>query len=219
MAPYSKTTFTSGVTPASAAELNKIGDGIIEAQRQPFLTALPSATTGGPGGGALVDGQECYYKPDPTNATGNGNVVWHLKYELSSAKWYCIGGAPMIVKQVSADTTTSLNVYADPTPNAGPSVTGPLAGDFDVTYTVSMAHSAVAGFTVANVKVGAAAIANDDDSLYTQSATAGQQSISTRTIRKTIAAGDVLKVMYYVTPAGTGTVKRRSIAIMPVRVG
>jgi hypothetical protein len=219
MAPFSKTTFTSGVTPASAAELNNFGDGIVEAQRQPFLTALPSATTGGPGGGALVDGQECYYKPDPTNATGNGNVVWHLKYELSSAKWYCIGGAPMIVKQVSADTTTSLNVYADPTPNAGPSVTGPLAGDFDVTYTVSMAHSAVAGFTVANVKVGAAAIANDDDSLYTQSATAGQQSISTRTIRKTIAAGDVLKVMYYVTPAGTGTVKRRSIAIMPVRVG
>lgn len=131
MAPFLKTVFVQGSAPAAtAAELNNFGDGIVEAQRAPFVTALP---TTGPGGGALADGQQCFYKPDPTNAQGNGNVTWHMKYESSSGKWYCIGGPPFYRGPTDASDIAATGTFL--TPAGSPATyTIPFPGDWEIAF-------------------------------------------------------------------------------------
>lgn len=215
MAPFAKTTFVTGATPASAAELNNFGDGIVEAQRAPFVTALP---TTGPGGGALADGQECYYKPDPTNATGNGNVAWHLKYESSSGKWYRIGGPPLVAEVLTQESVASV-AYTTLT-TAGPNLTIPLAGDYDVTIEYDAFISpAGAGEHWMSYQVGATAASDADGAPKSNWATNGEQGMASRTRRKTGLAAAVVLSSRYRTTAGTGFFLNRVLRVLPVRVG
>lgn len=91
---------------------------------------VPTRVTSLPG--SPVDGQECYYVADATNG-----VLWHLKYNAGSAspyKWEFVGGPPLRAAIVTTETFNgTTNVFSDlATP--GPSVTLPLAGDYDVLY-------------------------------------------------------------------------------------
>lgn len=181
------------------------------------VTSLP--TTGPGTNSALADGQECYFLADATNG-----VVWHLKYRAAEAgahKWYYVGGPPMYNEVAAADTTTSA-AYVD-LANAGPQLTAPLAGDYDITPGMSGQHSAAGGFAVAQTKLGSAAQeASDVASIYSHSASAAEQNYASRTVRRNVAAGALLKMQYYASPGGganTITAKRRTLSITPVRVG
>lgn len=217
MAPFAKTTFVQGSTPAAdATELNRFGDGIVEAQRAAFVTALP---TTGPGGGALADGQECYFKPDPTNATGNGGVAWHLKYEATSGKWYYIGGPPMIA-EVAAEEGLTNTAYAA-LATAGPTITTPLAGDYQVTIGAAMyAGSSSNAYVYMSFAVGATA-ASDSDAIEMRGTAAGnvpQAPASRRRLKAGLAAGAALAARYRASTGAVGA-KNRWMTLLPVRVG
>lgn len=149
--PFAKTTFNEKAPPGvGAGWLNAIQDAVIEAQRAPFVTALP---TTGPGGGALVDGQECYYLADAANG-----VVWHLKYQKfladgvtanpSPYKWVCLAPAALnvgpLMQNTGGETFNNGAGYLATSNqgNSGPNVAIPLAGDYDVTLSAYMRHGA-----------------------------------------------------------------------------
>ena len=85
-----------------------------------FVTSLPVGAT---------DGQEIYYQADAANG-----IIWHLRYNAGSAsayKWEFVGGSELSSEVITQETTTSSVYVALTTP--GPSITLPLAGDYDVT--------------------------------------------------------------------------------------
>jgi hypothetical protein len=215
VAPFAKTTFVQGSAPAAtAAELNNFGDGIVEAQRQPWVTLLP---TTGPGGGALVDGQECYYKPDPTNATGNGGVGWHLKYDGGSAKWYYIGGSALgYFKAASVLDSVVSAAYANlPTTGAAAALVVPLAGEYELELS-GRGDAQTTSQTFLAVKRGAAA-ASDDDAI----AWRGDNFQSNSRVWRMagLAAATTLLLQAKLVGQVTSRVWEIGFTILPVRVG
>src|SRR4051812_17764974 len=93
------------------------------------IAAIPTLVSSLPVG--PVDAQEIYYLADAANG-----VVWHLRYRAASAstyKWEFVGGAQLIDEIATEESGTSGTYGALTTP--GPSITVPLAGDYDVTIT------------------------------------------------------------------------------------
>lgn len=82
-----------------------------------YGTALP---------GSPVNGQPFIFTDSLTAPT----YYWHLRYNSTTTKWHFIGGIPLFAEVTATDSTTS-TTYAALTP-AGPSITLPLAGDYDV---------------------------------------------------------------------------------------
>jgi hypothetical protein len=97
-----------------------------------------TVSNGGGGGGppvvtsfppAPVDGQECYFIADATNG-----YVWRFRYRAASAaasKWEFVGGSGLLAGP--AGNTTTSSTTAVPLAS-GPSITVPLAGDYNVRY-------------------------------------------------------------------------------------
>jgi len=169
----------------------------------PLVTALPSSPP-------PVDGQECYFLADAANG-----VIWRLRYRAGSSspyKWELVGGQRLYaVNNAGANITSA--TFADPPGITPPSITVPLAGDYDI-YQAAQLQAPGSQFIVAAVKVGAAA-AVDDDGIITTAA----QDYPSRNQRKTgIAAATVIKHQYRVS-GGTGGILRCELAVMPVRVG
>lgn len=85
----------------------------------PLVTSLPSNP---------VDGQEIRFVADASLG-----VVWTLRYRASANthKWEFIGGSPMYAESgMGSVTGTSSTSYQ----NVGPSLTFPLAGDYQLSY-------------------------------------------------------------------------------------
>lgn len=103
-----------------------------------------------------VDGQEVYFIADATNG-----VIWHLRYNAGSAsayRWEYIGG-PSLKAAVGAQETLAgaTNTWYDPT-TPGPSVTVPLAGDYDINFGAAPNHgiASLAYYFNVGVAIGAA---------------------------------------------------------------
>jgi hypothetical protein len=110
-------TGTSGSNFMSVSLLTAAPASLPVTTPQVVTTALPSNP---------VDGQECYFVAEPANG-----VVWHLKYRAadpSPHKWQFVGGGS-VMSYSAASTTTSSTTWV---PVAGPSVTVPLPGDYEV---------------------------------------------------------------------------------------
>jgi hypothetical protein len=216
--PFAKTTFVQGTAPAAtAAELNNFGDGIVEAQRAPWVTALP---TTGPGGGALVDGQECYFKPDPTNSIGNPGVAWHLKYDGGSGKWFCIGGTPVIFSAPVASSVDITNTAYGAAFTSSPSYTVPFPGIFRV-------HFGHCGFATGQISMLMAPCANGvaPPNEQTDAVQAGygvanvdQYGVARTTNVSVLTAGHVIDLRARVS-SGTGKMRQPWMEVMPVRIG
>jgi hypothetical protein len=113
------------------------------------VTALPSSP---------VNGQECYFLADATNG-----VVWHLKFRSASAsgfKWEFVGGGSLYSEVLTAENTVSTS-FVDLT-TVGPQVTVPLAGDYDIEFSVIANHTIAGGVAQIAPKLGAAATASND---------------------------------------------------------
>lgn len=190
---------------------NAINAGVFAA----VVTVLPSSP---------VNGQDCYFLADATNG-----IVWHLKYRAASAsasKWEVVGGASLFAEVVTASNeTTASTTYATLT-TAGPNITVPLAGDYDVFHGALMGGTAVTSAVAMSYDIGGAA-AVDADAAGFGVAVSGAPVPAVRRRRKTFAAGVTLTSKYKVS-SGTATFygtsgvfpgHGRFMEVRPVRVG
>lgn len=171
-----------------------------------LVTALPSA----PANGTTVDYQSAAMAVD--------GVRWRLTYNAQSAsayKWEFVGGTPLFSEVATSESTTS-GTYVD-LATVGPSVTTPLAGDYDVTIEAVAASSAVSSFAGMSYAIGGTA-ATDADYAHVNSQVANQEIVATRTRRKTGLPASTALVAKYRTSA-SASYHSRMMRVIPVRVG
>lgn len=160
--------------------------------------------------GSPYDGQEIYLGADPSNG-----VVWHLRYRAASAslsKWEFLGGGAMY-SEVAATESTANTGYVD-LATAGPSITVPYRGDYEIISSVTGSTSSSSG--LAALKFGASA-AVDADALETTFVSGGIIVAGSRTYVRNMGAVSV-KVVYR-SAFGTPSFSKRSLTIRPIRVG
>ena len=176
--------------------------------RPPLVTALP---------GSPVDGQECYFQNAAMDTAG---VVWHLRYRQASSsayKWEAVGQPAPLVQEITAAESTSSAAYVA-LATAGPAVTVPLAGEYDVDIGAYLVGGGNTGVYM-SYDVGATA-ALDVDSLHAIVTSAGYQFSARRMRRKTIAAAaTALTAKYRSSSSVASTISERLMAVRPIRVG
>jgi hypothetical protein len=203
--PYPATTDTADVPrdiKALADRLDIVASGAI-------VSSLPASP---------ADGQEAYYLADATNG-----IVWHLRYRTAAAgayKWEVVGGPPLVSQTVigaQVNTTSGTPVAL----TGGPSLTVPLAGDYDIDMSAGM-FSTGAGVTMyaqlfvagaVSTQVGALTVSNPAANPPAQFITVG---IVGR--QAAVAAGAVLEFRYLVSSV-SGNYKDRCLRARPIRVG
>lgn len=208
-------TGVTGVSTSTASVTRQIvgADGTSDFMDSNTVSTLPVS----PYNGQVIQYQSAGMATD--------GVVWTLKYRSASAssfKWEYIGGS-LLFSAVETDESTTSATYVDLT-TVGPSVTIPLAGDYEITCgCYAWRSSTGAAQSYASLKVGATATSDNDK--VTWSATPAQavanqiSEAGTRVFVKTgLAAGTVLKLQYR-SSAGTAQFLNRWISVRPVRVG
>ena len=76
----------------------------------------------------IIDGAEVYYVVDAAKG-----IIWHLRLNVASGlpyQWEFVGGPPLYAEVLTSETN-AVSTYAGLT-TAGPSITVPAAGDYDV---------------------------------------------------------------------------------------
>lgn len=201
-------TFTAGQT-LTAASMN-IVSGNANAGH-PLVNALP---------GSPSDGDTIYYQ---TTGMATDGIVWTLRYRSTGGtyKWEFVGGSPWQKGDTGSTQETTATSASYATTTNAPALTVPLAGEYYIAYDLEMGY-VFGGPGVANsyatVKLGSAA-ASDDNSVVMWQSQANNYVHVGRTIRRTLAASDEVK-QFYKAPAGTTLgVLRRSLSVVPVRVG
>jgi len=169
-----------------------------------------AALTSPEGTRGSVAPDEVYLEVDATNG-----VVWHLAYESSETtyKWRWIGGPPLWSEVTTFESTTSTTYTSLAT--AGPSVTLPRSGDYDVQHGshnpevtgVSPFHSYDIGGTPA-VDADALGDAN----------LGNRGGVFMRRRRKTGLGAVALVSKYKLGAAGTRGWSQRWMAVTPVRI-
>lgn len=186
----------------NAAGILKTGSG------RELVSALPSSP---------VDGQEIFYQSAGMATDG---LVWHLRYRAASAssyKWEFLGGSSLF-SAVTTDQSTTSTTYTDLT-TAGPSVTLPLAGDYDVTHGFRGYNNTNGSWIVMSYAIGGTAAADADYAMvYMFTAAVGGAYRVERTIRKTGLTAVTLTAKYKVS-GGTGYAEYRQLEARPIRVG
>jgi hypothetical protein len=185
---------------SDAAAWEFVGD-----KRQQIVTALPTED--------LYEGLGIIYD------TGTSGVRWNFVYDTtdgSTYPWLFIGGSPLVSEVVTQESTTSATY--DVLATAGPSVTVPLAGDYDVHHGASL--QAPAGQTIHySYDIGGTG-ASDNDSAqnFIQSTAITDMSVAHAGRHTGLSASTAL-VSKYKTSGGTAYAKKRFMRVTPVRVG
>jgi hypothetical protein len=181
---------------------------IVQTPNAPLVTSLPSNA---------IDGQEVRYLADNTNG-----IIWNLRYRAgspSSYKWEFIGGSPLFASYRMGETpdATTSSSYVD---LGGPSLTAPLAGDYDVIITGNYYAGAATGAALMSANFGGATTLDDDGILFAQAAQYSHQE-SRKKIRKlnTITSGMIVGTRYRTYSGSTqSNFRRRTIELIPIRV-
>ena len=167
------------------------------------------------------DGQDYYYTADSTNG-----VIWHFRYRAAASgsyKWEFVGGAALVDTATASSTRTN-TAYGALADADGPSITLPLAGDYDVSFGAQELSSNTNGQPV-YMSVGTSTPSDDASAVmvYNYNATSANRDDLTisvaRTVRLTGLAAAAAVAAYY--RAGTGaqvTAKQRWLNVTPVRV-
>lgn len=182
----------------------KLASGVVPAAAT-YVTSLPSSPT---------DGQEIYYAANATNG-----VIWHFRYRSAASKWEFVGGPPLVASVATTQTTTSTSYTALTT--AGPSITLPLAGDYDVTIGADIYGGYDSSFNpvsaMMSYDIGATGASNADAIIYGAYAlTASVSSVR----RKTGLSAVTLTAKYKANsnPANAPSFSNRFMLITPVRI-
>lgn len=171
-----------------------------------YVTALPATPQ---------DGMEIYYAADATNG-----VIWHLRYNGLSAsayKWEYVGGPPLFAEVETREALNSTTYAALTT--AGPALTLPLAGDYDVEIGGRVEGTSATSDVFMSYDIGATG-ASDNDALQIFN---GNTSIvgpsCARARRKTGLTAVTLTAKYRSSAASGTAVGQRWLRATPVRVG
>jgi len=197
---------TVDASTRAVANMLYLATGWVQVGAPPVVTAL--TTTG------VADGVEVYYLADSDNG-----IVWHFRYRAAGSEsypWEFVGGSSLRSEIATSQTTTN-PAYVDLT-TAGPSVTTPLAGDYILHFGSDLNNSG-ANYSIAAVKIGAAATVDADAVLaFSGSASGVEVSVSRTMVKTALAASTELKVQY---KAGAGTLAagKRFLYVTPARVG
>jgi hypothetical protein len=168
---------------------------IVPLASAPLVTSIPSAP---------IDGQEIRYLADATNG-----VIWNLRYDgQGTYPWKFIGGAPLYAEigMGAADETTTSGTYVALT-TAGPSITIPLPGDYDI----EVGHRS-AGASYMSYDIGATGAA-DADGAY-----ASANNVHVYKRRRKTALTAVTLTAKYKSTSGTAGFRDRTMTAFPVRV-
>lgn len=191
--------------PADIRELALALDPLLRPQ---LVSALPASPP---------DGTEVHYL-----ANAAAGVVWHLRYRAAATgayKWEFVGGSGLQAYIATAGTTSSA-AYTDlATP--GPTVTLPLAGEYEVQHAATMGATAASQTAYQSYAIGAAAAADSEQVIQGNPAgltTGNFFSLSSAVRRHTVAAGTALTCKYR-SSSGVSTFQARSLRAVPVRVG
>lgn len=167
-----------------------------------LVTSLPGSPT---------DGQEVFYVADSTNG-----VIWHLRYRAASSKWEFVGGSGLYAEDLA--NRASLNN----SPNYGAlatavQVTAPLAGTYEVEYSVSSSSTGTNTGFFSDVAVGATVGSDQNAAVaYMNSSTFPRGAVHKKR-RITCAAGDVVALVH---KAGVTTITAhaRTLSLRPIQV-
>jgi hypothetical protein len=179
---------------------------------------VTSAMSGGPPSSPLD--QDIWIA---TAVDANG-TRWHFQYNAGSAsasKWEYIGGAPLFAL-ISAKETTASNVYTALT-TAGPSITLPRAGDYDIETGAEVYAPINAGpgfFAVMSYDIGGTGAA-DIDWIASQNEVNQAQDVSNSLMRKkrqTALAAVTLTAKYRSSSGTNSSFEKRWMAVTPVRI-
>jgi len=184
-----------------------------------FVTSLPAG----------YDGQEVFFQ-STTAGTGGGSTntmadvgaMWHLRYRSAAAgsyKWEFVGGGGLIAAVATSETTTS-GTYTD-LATVGPVITLPLAGDYKIATTATVANSSASsgGAVSFSVSGAAANTAADADSIRITSVSGGVLQASSVSVSKTGLTAAAVTMRYRITVSGTATFTSRVLTAVPIRVG
>lgn len=178
----------------------------------PLVTALP---------GSPVNGQEIYYQ-DASMATDG--VVWHLRYNASSAsayKWEFVGGPPLRASVDTDQTFTAGATFVDAA-TVGPQVTLPLAGDYSYGFTANLyvsGQTTGGGIATGLGLAGAQPTGVDVASSYHITGIGNTPTRMGTLLAQ--PASRVVKLMHQAGTAlgGTPHTRYRELQVTPVRVG
>lgn len=188
----------SAVVPDKSA-----GDPFTEAMWDTYikdnLNGLSAGGTSLPA--SPIDGQVYHYVADATNG-----IIWQMRYRSASAstyKWEWVGGGELRAELRTTGSTTSTS-YVD-LPGAGLSLVAPRAGDYLVNFHVVYGHTVGTAFGIVAVKVGGAAVDEDNHGLLCQTEVANCNVVQNEQVDVLAVAASTTLKMQYRTASNTMT--------------
>jgi hypothetical protein len=154
-------------------------------------------------------------------------AVWHLRYREAGAsgkKWESVGGARLnhSVKDGTisdAEATSSASYAALAT--AGPLITLPLAGDYEITIGCTVYGATASAISSMSYDIGGTGAADADAVQVYQTTAANIVTVPSRVRVKTALSAVTLTAKYKSSASGSGGANfwNRTMSARPVRVG
>lgn len=166
--------------------------------------------------GSAADGDEIYYQADAA-----AGVVWHLRFNGQSPsqfKWEFLGGQALYAEVLPNEGTPGGAPAYGAIATAGPSITVPLAGDYDVE--IGAGATPFNGTSQMSYDIGATPAVDADAALFREDGANASGFSASRKRRKTALAAATALVAKYKSPNGiTIFFGNRYMKVTPVRVG
>ena len=185
--------------------------GWVQTGMAPVVTTLPTDP---------VDGMRVDYVADSTNG-----VVWSLRYRAAGSAtypWEFVGGSSLFEEAQAGGVfeSTASGSYAA-LATAGPTVTAPLAGDYDVTFGARAFNDTNGGSGAMSFDIGGTAASDDNAVIFSEASGSNTTPANyMRSDRVTVAAAaTALTSKYKRITAGNATFTARWMRVTPVRVG
>jgi hypothetical protein len=194
------------LTGADPAALSLDGLLTVAGLSRPVVTALPSIP---------VDGQEVLFLADAVNG-----ILQPFRYRAASAsgfKWEAIGPSPLHAFSTAGGTRAGGTGFGDLTgTGTGPSIVSPYSGEVEIAFGASITNNSPGARTEVGVQIGATAATSDSAAAGAEDANAPVSAW--RQIKRTVTAGQTIKLVYNST-ASVGTFSERELIVTPVRAG
>lgn len=198
--------YPTGTDPVNVAtDMQTMATRLDNIATPKYVTALP---------GSPADGDEIFYQADAT-----AGVIWHLRYRSGSAstyKWEYVGGPPLSAEVQTKETSASTS-YTD-LATVGPSLTIPLAGDYEFLLVANASNNTAGAFSYASLKFSTSE-AVDNDAAIIMSAIVNAEAHLTQVNMRTVPSAATVAKLRYRVGSGTGAWQRRRLIARPVRVG
>lgn len=207
-----KGTLTSGPQGATGPRGPRGAEGAPGSwQSNVLVAALPASP---------ADGEEVYFQTSGMAASG---VVWHLRYRAAAAgpyKWEFVGGPGLYAVSGFAGTNATTYLEGD----VGPSLTAPLAGEYEADISARMYHSGNAPGQATYVGLGDGRGEFANARLDQFQGTAGSTitlvaATNARVVRFTRGTPGPVDLRLFSSGGGSVTADSRDLRIRPVRVG